>query len=83
IAKKYSLHRTTIKRIFERYAKSEDFHHITQKPGRQRLFTSHDTRYAVRALARGDTHDISNLQRKFFPGISAETIRNRLRECGL
>ncbi|KAF9220319.1 hypothetical protein BS17DRAFT_769400 [Gyrodon lividus] len=56
IAKKYSVHCTTIKHIFKRYAKSEDFHCITQKPGWQCLFTAHNTRYAVHALAHGDAH---------------------------
>ena len=83
VARKYGLHRTTVMRIHERYAQSEDFHHVTQKPGCKRLFTAHDTCVATCALAAGKAHDVADLQRKFFPSINAQTIHIRLQQCGL
>ena len=84
IAKKFRIHRTTVKRIFESCAQSEDYYTVKPKSGRPRLFTSNDTRRAVRLLAKGEAHsDASDLQRKFFPEINAETIRTRLRASGL
>ena len=83
IAKKFRLHRTTITRINDRYAKSEDYYNIKHKSGRPRKFTTQDARYAVQMLASTDSHDIANLQRKYFPDINAETIRTRLQACGL
>jgi hypothetical protein len=83
IAKKHGLHRTTVKRIYERYAQSEAFHHVTKKPGRRRLFTTHDARFSIRALAAGKAHDVADLQRQYFPSINAQTICVRLRQCGL
>ena len=83
IAKKFNLHRTTVKRIFDRYAKSEAYYDVKPKPGRSRKFTVHDTRLAARTLARGEARDVADLQRKLFPDISADTIRTRLRQSGL
>ncbi|KAF9232481.1 hypothetical protein BU15DRAFT_28302, partial [Melanogaster broomeanus] len=83
IAKKFNLHRTTVKRIFDRYAKSEAYYKVKPKPGRSRKFTVHDARLATRVLARGEARDVADLQRKLFPNLSADTIRTRLRQCGL
>ncbi|KAF9232021.1 hypothetical protein BU15DRAFT_20033, partial [Melanogaster broomeanus] len=83
IAKKFGLHRTTVKRIFDRYAKSEQYYELKQKTGRPRLFTKHDTRHAVHALASGKVRDVAELQRKHFPHINPETIRSQLKQCGL
>lgn len=83
IAKKFGIHRTTVKRIFDSCAKTEDYYTIKPKSGRPRLFTSNDTRRAARLLAQGKAHDVADLQRKYFPEINAETIRTRLCTCGL
>ena len=83
VAQKFGLHRTTVQRIFDRYAKSEDYYVLKQKPGRPRLFTKLDTHFAVHTLAAGKARDVSELQQAHFPNINAETIRSRLRQCGL
>ncbi|KAF8836023.1 hypothetical protein BDN67DRAFT_911902 [Paxillus ammoniavirescens] len=74
IAKKFGLHRTTVKRIFNQYTKSEHYYDIKQKTGRPCLFTKHDTRHAVHTIAMGQARDITDLQRKHFPHINPETI---------
>ena len=72
VTQKFGLHRTTVQRIFERYAKSEDYYVLKQKPGRPRLFTKLDTRFAVHTLAAGKAQDVSELQRAHFPNINAD-----------
>ena len=83
VAKKFGIHRTTVKRIFDCYAKSEDYYTLKNKSGRPRHFTAQDTRRAVRLLNQGKARDASDLQRKYFPQFSVQTIRTRLRETGL
>jgi hypothetical protein len=83
IAEKFGLHCTTVVRIIKRYAKSEDFYNVKPKPGRPRKFKPNDVRVAVRTLARTEAHDVTDLQRKYFLDIDAQTIRMRLQTCGL
>ena len=83
VAKKFGIHRTTVKRIFDCYAKSEDYYTLKNKSGRPRQFTAKDTRHAVQLLNQGKAHDASDLQRKYFPEINVQTIRTRLQESGL
>ncbi|KAG1751947.1 hypothetical protein EDD22DRAFT_784878, partial [Suillus occidentalis] len=83
IAEKFGLHRTTVLRIVKRYTKTEDYYNIKPKPGRSRKFTPLDVHLAVHALARTEAHDVADLQRKYFPEINAQTIRTRLKTCGL
>ncbi|KAG2028584.1 hypothetical protein BDR03DRAFT_1074911, partial [Suillus americanus] len=83
IAEKFGLHRTTVLCIIKWYTQTEDYYDIKAKSGRPRKFTPHDVRVAVRALACTEAHDVADLQRKYFPEINAQTIRTRLKTCGL
>jgi transposase len=74
IAKKFRVHCTTVTSIHNRYSKTEDYYAIKHKSGHPRKFLTHDAQYAVRMLASTDSHDVADLQRKYFPDINAETI---------
>ena len=47
VAKKFEIHHTTVKRIFDCYAKSEDYYTLKNKSGFPCQFTAQDTRRAV------------------------------------
>ena len=83
IAKRFKLHCTTVLHICKWYAKTEDYYNIKHKSGHPCKFTTHDAHYAVCMLASTDSHDIADLQQKYFPDINAETIWVRLWMCGL
>ena len=83
IATKFGIHRTTVTRIFKQYAKTEDFYSIKPKQGHPRKLTSAEVRYGVRMLASTNAHDVSDLQRHYLPHVHPETIRQRLKLCGL
>ena len=83
IAKKFNLHCTTVKCIFDRYTKSEAYYDVKPKPGHSHKFTVHDTRLAARMLAHGEARDVADLQRKLYPDISADTIWTWLWQSGL
>jgi transposase len=75
IAKKFHIHQSTVSCIYHRHAKIEDYYNVKPKPGRPRKFTTLDVWFAVRTLANAKAHDITNLQRQYFPGLHAETIQ--------
>jgi len=83
IAQKFHIHRSTVARIYGRHAKLENYYDVKPKPGRPRKFTTNDVRFAARTLANAKAHDVSDLQRQYFPGLHPETIRRRLAACGL
>jgi Transposase/Homeodomain-like domain len=83
IAQKFHIHRSTVSRIYGRHAKLENYYDVKPKPGRPRKFTPNDVRFAARTLANAKAHDVSDLQRQYFPGLHPETIRRRLAACGL
>ena len=83
IATKFGIHRTTVARIFKQYSKTEDYYSIKPKQGRPRKLTSAEVRYGVRMLAATNAHDVSDLQRCYLPHVHPETIRQRLKLCGL
>lgn len=73
----------TVYRIQRRYGESKDFYTVAPKSGRPRKFTRSDAIYAARLLTRGKAQNASELARRYFPEVSAETIRVRLAEVGL
>jgi transposase len=83
IASKFGIHRTTVARIHRQYAKTEDYYSIKPKQGRPRKLTPAEVRYGVRMLASTNAHDVTDLQRRYLPHVHPETIRQRLKLCGL
>jgi transposase len=74
IAEKFHIHRSTVSRIYRQHAKIEDYYNVKPKPGRPHKFTTLDVQFAVRTLANAKAHDVTDLQRQYFPGLHAETI---------
>lgn len=83
LAKKYHLHHTTISCIYCRYHKTKDYYNTKYKLGCRLKFTTLDACQAVQMLANTNTHDVADLQKKYFPDIHADTIQKRLRAYGL
>jgi hypothetical protein len=83
IAQRYSVDRSTVNRIFHRYAENPDFYQVKPKSGRPRKFMTNDVRVAVQMLVSTQAHDVMDLQRQRFPDLHPDTIRKRLAACGL
>jgi hypothetical protein len=75
IAEKFHIHWSTVSCIYCQHAKIEDYYNVKPKPGHPRKFTTLNVRFAVRTLANAKAHDITNLQRQYFPGLHAEMIQ--------
>jgi transposase len=74
---------TTVNRIWRRYSLGLEF--LTRKPGsgRHRALSLSDKHWASLLLARGLARTASDLQRRFFPHVSIDTVRRRLHELNL
>jgi transposase len=83
VADRYSVDRSTVNWIVKRYEESKDFYHVKEKSGCPHKFTTHDVCIAARMLASTRAHDVTDLQRRHFPNIHADTIRKRLTQSGL
>jgi len=83
VAKRIKRHPTTVSRVYKRYQQNQDFYHSKPKPGRPRKLTHSDVHFAALLLAQGKARNIVELQQKYFPNASAETLRQRLRDFGL
>ncbi len=82
VATRTGVNASTVNRIFRRYSKTEAYHRIKPKPGRPCLFTDSDLRQAIRLLGSGKARDATDLQKKYFPTLSPQTIRKRLKLAG-
>ncbi|KAB5587849.1 hypothetical protein CTheo_8709 [Ceratobasidium theobromae] len=51
--------------------------------GRPRKLTESDANFAVMEINRGGPVEATQLQRNFFPGVSVDTVRRRLKDQGL
>jgi hypothetical protein len=83
IAEKFHIHWSTVSCIYHRHTKIEDYYNVKPKPGHPHKFTTHDVCFAARMLASAKVHDVTDLQRQYFPGLHLETVRQRLAACGL
>ena len=83
VAECLGIHRTTVDRVYRRLLKNPDFYHVEPKSGRPRKLSPKDRQFAALTLARGHAKTAVDLQRKFFPHVHPDTIRNSLREEGL
>jgi transposase len=71
---------STVSRINRRYGKTHDFESKGAKTGRPTKLSERDIQKAVRMLSTGQAKNASDLQRKFFPRIHVDTLRNALRK---
>src|SRR5260370_22095880 len=83
IAKRYYIETSTVYCIAQKYTETKDFYYVKPKTGRPHKFTTKDIQYAARILARNHAHDVSDLQRQYFPTLHADMIQKRLMACGL
>jgi transposase len=74
---------TTVNRIWCRYSLGLEF--LTRKPGsgRHRALSLSDKHWASLLLARGLARTASDLQHRFFPHVSIDTVRHCLHELNL
>ncbi|KAF8640327.1 hypothetical protein AX16_010222 [Volvariella volvacea WC 439] len=85
IAALLGIHPSTVSRICRRYQNAktaEDYEHVEPKTGRPSKLTARDVRRATRLLSSGKAENATDLQRKFFPGVSAQAIRSMLAKAG-
>ena len=63
--------------------KQPDFYAKPNIPGRPRILTESDARYAQIAIAHGQAQNAVDLQRRLFPHVSPDTVRRALIRRGL
>lgn len=82
VARRVGVHPTTVTRVYNNLLKNPDFYYVKPKSGRPQKLSQKDREFAVLQLARGHAHSAIDLQRKFFPHVHPDTVRNALREQG-
>ncbi len=80
---RHDLSNRQICRIVKRYGEKENYYEVGHSTGRPRKLTPREMRIACRHLANQTAHDASDLQRKYFPEVSVDTIKRALRGEGL
>lgn len=83
VARRVMHHPTTVARVYKRYYQNHDFYHSKSKPGRPRKLTRSDVQFAALMLAQNKARNVTELQQKYFKGVSAETLRQALKKIGL
>jgi transposase len=83
IANQLHLHPSTVSCTCKRYSKTHSFHSDRAKSGRPRKLKLADARFVALSLARTRVTTAATLQHEYFPDVSTETIRRRLRELGI
>jgi transposase len=71
--------KATVSRVWCTYQDGRSLYHVAPKSGRPHKLTHRDARFTALALA----HNAADIQRTYFPHVSASTVRRRLRELGL
>lgn len=78
-----NVHFSTVNRIAHSYANGRSTADKTPRPGRPRILTPKDVRFAALALARSKPATAAAIKKHYFPNASAPTLRRYLRELGL
>lgn len=74
---------TTAGRIARKYGNGRSVYETGPRPGRPPKLSFREARYAALLLARFPPRNATAIQRRFFPHISARTLRRHLRKLGL
>jgi transposase len=77
------INHSTVNRIWRRYSQGLNIYQRKQGAGRPRLLSFADKHWAALLFARGLTKTAADLQRRFFPHVSVNTVRRRLHELQL
>ncbi|KAJ7462835.1 hypothetical protein FB451DRAFT_1043553 [Mycena latifolia] len=80
VADKENVAPSTVSRINARYGPTHNFESKAPKKGRPTKLEEKDIRTAVRMLSTGQAKNATDLQRRFFPAVHVDTIRNALRK---
>src|SRR5216684_487837 len=83
IAKSIGIHHTTISRILKRFKKSGDVYHVNPKTGHPRKMEIRECQMAARMLSQVEAANVTEVQKKAFPEVSAHMICRHLKEQGL
>ncbi|KAF9034141.1 hypothetical protein BJ165DRAFT_1356810, partial [Panaeolus papilionaceus] len=83
IAPKFRIHQTTVTRILKRFEESGDFYYRKPKTGCPHKMSLRDAKCAARKLASGDVSNVTELQKKHYPDLGAQTLRRSLKKYGL
>ena len=77
------VHPDTVSKLWRGHLKGHNIFKIRHSTGRPRKFSHSDARWAALLIARELAKTAADIQRDYFPHISADTIRRRLRELDL
>ncbi|KAF8596989.1 hypothetical protein BDV93DRAFT_453975, partial [Ceratobasidium sp. AG-I] len=83
IATKLGVPPSTVSRTCTRFAKTRSYYSNRARSGRPRKLRFADARYAALLLSRNRLATATELQRDYFPHVSTETVRRRLRKLGI
>ncbi|QRV89723.1 Transposable element Tcb2 transposase [Ceratobasidium sp. AG-Ba] len=79
----YRIDHTSVGRLWRQHCAGDDIFKIKHSSGRPRKLHHADVHWAALLLARGLVDTAVDIQREYFPHISVDTVRRRLREFGL
>jgi transposase len=76
------IHFTTVNKVYRDYRAGRDIFAPKPRSGRPRVLGTRSAQYGALVLSRGLVQSASDLQREFFPDVSVDTVRRRLKELG-
>lgn len=77
------IHYTTVNHIWRDYCNGRDIFKPKHSSGRPRKLSITESHWARLLLTRGLSKTAADLQQNYFPQVSVDTIRRRLRDSGL
>ncbi|KAG8678635.1 hypothetical protein FRC08_017623 [Ceratobasidium sp. 394] len=82
VAKQVGRAPSTVSKMYKRYKSGElDFYHDRPRSGRPKKLTPSDLRFIASLVARGKVENAVQVQKEYFPGVSAEVVRRALRQA--
>ncbi|EUC62926.1 transposable element Tcb2 transposase, partial [Rhizoctonia solani AG-3 Rhs1AP] len=83
VAAKLGVPFPTVARTCRNWEKTRSYHSNRARSGRPRKMRLADARFAALSLSRTRLATAAQLRRDYFPHVSTETVRRRLREMGI
>ena len=83
LAKEIGKHHSTVARVYNKYSKTRDWYYNSPKPGRPRILTKADEKYAALLMERHQFKTATDMTHTIFPYVSVRTIRRALNRQNL
>ena len=83
MAKELGVDQSTVSRAYRRRRCSTDWYWKERKPGAPVKLSDTDIHYAALLLKRGIVQNAHDIQKKYLPNVTTQTIRTRLRDIGI